>query len=111
MTRKPELADYMQEIRKQVCTKCVDRPAGGPPCAPLGKTCGVELHLAEVVNAVHQIHSPMLGPYLDHNRSTICDHCLSRHGYDCPCAMDYLAALLVAAVETVDAKYEELASV
>jgi hypothetical protein len=102
MDRKPELSEYLDEIRKQVCSQCVERPPGGPPCAPLGKVCGVETHLAAVVDAIHQVKSGWIGPYLDHNRRTICQGCPQRNTGDCPCALDYLAVLLVGAVETVD---------
>jgi hypothetical protein len=104
MNRKPELAEYEAEIRKQVCSRCIERPPGGPPCAPLGKVCGVEMHLPELVDAIHQVHSDWIWPYLDHNRRTICGHCPQRATSDCPCAMDYLAVLLVEAVEAVDAR-------
>ena len=50
-----ELTDYMDEIRRQVCAHCVDRPAGGPPCLPLGKKCGIELHLPNLIDAIHQV--------------------------------------------------------
>jgi hypothetical protein len=68
--------------------------------------CGVELHLAEVVDSVHQVRSNLIAPYLDRNRLAICTHCANRGASDCPCAMDYLAVLLVEAVETVDARHE-----
>src|SRR5437016_1604702 len=42
MLTELELAEYREEIRNHVCSRCVDRPAGGPPCEPLGKRCGVE---------------------------------------------------------------------
>jgi hypothetical protein len=101
------MAEYLEEIRKQVCSRCVDRPAGGPPCFPLGKMCGIEMHLPELINAIHQVHSDNIAPYLDRNRRTICEHCSRRSTSDCPCAMDYLAVLLVEAVESVDARYDE----
>jgi hypothetical protein len=102
MLTTSELTEYLDEIREQVCNRCIERPPGGPPCAPLGKECGIEMHLPALINAIHQVHSPLLAPYLHHNRGTICAHC-SRLGSDiCPCPMDYLAALLVEAVETVD---------
>jgi hypothetical protein len=65
----------------------------------------VELHLPELVQGIHQVKSGWIGPYLDTNRRTICEHCASRSSSDCPCAMDYLAVLLVEAVESVDALY------
>jgi len=96
------LGEYLDEIRKQVCTICVERPPGGPPCKPLGKDCGVELHLAELIDTIHDVHSPAIGPYLDHNRSEICAKCSFLHSSICPCPMDYLALPLVEAVEAVD---------
>lgn len=96
------LAEYLDEIRSYVCSRCVERPPGGPPCAPLGKQCGIELHLPELINAIRAVDSPGIGPYLAHNRQTICTTCPHLHSSICPCPMDYLAVLLVEAVESVD---------
>jgi hypothetical protein len=104
MAHKPDLSEYLEEIRQQVCSRCIERPAGGPPCFPLGKMCGIEMHFPELIKAIHQVKSDSIAPYLDHNRRTICEHCNRRNSSDCPCAMDYLAVLLVQAVETVDAR-------
>jgi hypothetical protein len=121
------LAEYLGEIRQEVCGRCVERPPGGPPCAPLGKECGVEAHLAALVDAIHEVRSDFIQPYLQNNRAKICSRCpllgeggcpcpmddpavlgvtvaaCSIYGErECPCPMDYLAVLLVQAVETVD---------
>ena len=102
MYTKAQLQEYLGEIRTQVCSRCVERPHGGPPCLPLGKLCGIELHLSEYLDAVHQVDSAAIEPYLDNMRSHICGGC-SQHGCDgCPCPMDYLSVLLVQAIETVD---------
>ncbi len=102
MVTATERDEYLDEIRQQVCSRCVERPPGGPPCAPLGKDCGVELHLPQLIESIHQVHSSRIGPYLDHNRQEICEHCAFLHSSICPCPMDYLAVLVVQAVETVD---------
>jgi len=102
MIAEAELAEYLDEIRKQVCSCCVERPPGGPPCGPLGKPCGIELHLPELIETIHDVHSPLIEPYLEHNRQDICQHCAYLHSSGCPCPMDYLAVPLVQAVETVD---------
>jgi hypothetical protein len=102
MIAEPELTEYLEEIRQHVCSRCVERPPGGPPCEPLGKQCGIELHLPELIEAIHEVRSDLIAPYLDNNRHKICEHCALRRGSDCPCAMDYLAVLLVEAVEAVD---------
>src|SRR5262249_13675917 len=94
--------EYLDEIREQVCSRCVERPPGGPPCAPLGKVCGVEMHLPQLVESIRSVHSGLVEPYVRHNREGICAHCDYLESSICPCPMDYLAALVVEAVETVD---------
>jgi len=49
MITSAELDEYMDEIRWHVCSRCIERVPGGPPCAPLGKRCGIELHLEQLV--------------------------------------------------------------
>jgi len=110
MVSEVELTEYLDEIRTQVCSRCIERPPAGPPCAPLGKPCGVELHLPKIIDAIHQVRSDWIEPYLQNNRQCICESCFFHHDTSvCPCPMDYLAVLLVQAVETVDRRREELA--
>jgi len=113
MLTEAELAEYEAEIRKEVCSRCVERPRGGPPCSPLGKACGVELHMPEIITAIRERHSDAIAPYLEHNRAAVCTHCKFLHSSICPCPMDSLAVLLVEAVEAVDARHapEELPTV
>ena len=47
-----------------------------------------------------------MAPYLDHNRHEICEKCAFLHSSICPCPMDYLATLVVEAVESVDQRRE-----
>jgi hypothetical protein len=101
------LAEYLAQMRATVCSRCIERPPGGPPCAPVGKMCGIEMHLPLIVDAVHQVHSNWVRDYLDHDRATICEHCAFHHSDLCPCPMDYLTALVVEAVEAVDARHLE----
>jgi hypothetical protein len=102
MAADPELAEYLDEIRRQVCARCIERPPGGPPCAPLGKQCGIEQHLPELIDAIHRVDSGSIVPYLNANRHLVCEHCPQQGHSGCPCPMDYLAVLVVQAVETVD---------
>ena len=97
-----EQQEYLDEIRNQVCSVCIERPPGGPPCAPLGKDCGIEMHLPQLIDSIHEVGSPSIGPYLEHNRRRVCEGCALLHSSACACPMDYLAVLLVQAVETVD---------
>ena len=107
MVAESELAEYLDEIRHKVCSLCVERPPGGPPCAPLGKECGIEIHLRELIDAIHDVHSDSIVPYLINSRHKICEHCALLHTGVCPCPMDYLAVPLVQAVEAVDRRREE----
>ena len=97
--------EYLEEIRQEVCSRCVERPPGGPPCLPLGKQCGIELHLSELIECVRAVNSPFMAPYLDHNREHICAHCALHYSDICPCPMDYLGVLLVEAIEAVDERH------
>jgi hypothetical protein len=111
MIAKMELPEYLDELRQHVCRRCPERPQGGPPCAPLGKECGVELHLPQLIDAIREVHSDRIGPYLNHNREEVCAECDFRGSSGCPCPMDYLSVLVVEAVETVAerrAQFEDL---
>src|SRR5262245_20282398 len=105
MIAEADLAEYLEEIRKEVCSHCVERPEGGPPCAPLGKQCGIELHLPQLIESIRAVRSGWIEPYLEHNRHDICEKCQFLHSSICPCPMDYLAVLLVEAVEAVDKRH------
>src|SRR5262245_46857924 len=107
MLAEADLEEYLKEIREQVCAHCVERPPGGPPCAPLGKQCGVEMHLPQLIDTVREVQSGSIGPYLENNRRKICQHCPLLHSCNCPCPMDYLAVLVVQAVETVDERRQQ----
>jgi hypothetical protein len=102
MLVETEVQEYLDEIRQQVCSRCVERPYGGPPCGPLGKPCGVELHLPQLIEATREVHSDLVEPYLDNNRKKICEGCAFLHSEFCPCPMDTLAVLVVEAIESVE---------
>ncbi len=97
-----ELQEYLAEIQKQVCSRCIERPAGGPPCAPSGKRCGIELNLERLVNAVGSVHNAAVDPYIPVFHDKVCEHCTNRPTDQCPCPLDYLFLLAVEAIETVN---------
>jgi hypothetical protein len=106
MYTEEQLAEYMDEIRSEVCTRCIERPPGGPPCAPLGKRCGVELNLPQIVDAVHAKYSSQMGPYTTNFHEMVCTQCANRTTEQCPCPMEYLLILAVQAIEAVDERRE-----
>jgi hypothetical protein len=97
-----DLEEYMCEIREQVCARCIERPPGGPPCEPLGKRCGIELDLPQLVDAVHRVQSSVMEPYIDHFHDDVCMHCANRGTGQCPCPLEFLLVLAVQAIEAVD---------
>jgi hypothetical protein len=107
MLTQSDLAEFLEEIRREVCSHCPERPPGGPPCEPLGKRCGVEMHLARLVGAVQEVHSDLVEPYVEHNHQEICSDCALHNNSSCPCPMDYLSVLVVGAVENVAARSEQ----
>jgi hypothetical protein len=102
MVAAADTQEYLAMIRENVCRYCPERPAGGPPCLPLGKVCGVELHLPALIEAIHQVKSGLIAPYIENNQNRICAHCAFLHSSVCPCPMERLAVLIVEAVEEVD---------
>ncbi len=104
MYTEAELQEYLDEIRREVCSRCVQRPPGGPPCAPLGTRCGIELNLPLYVQAVHEVESHLIEPYLDIIHQRVCSQCPQHDGAGCPCTLDYLPVLVVQAIESVDAR-------
>ena len=102
-----EFEEYMAEIREQVCTHCIERPPHGPPCAPLGKRCGIELNLPGLVKAVQEVRSGNIDPYIDKFHEDVCTFCPNRPTNQCPCPLDYLLTLAVQAIETVDERHAE----
>lgn len=102
MNAESDYQEYLDEIREHVCSRCIERPLEGPPCAPLGKRCGIEVNLNRLVDAVHTVQSSSIDPYVPVFHAHVCEHCTSRPTSQCPCALDYLFLLAVEAIEAVD---------
>ncbi|HVS40617.1 MAG TPA: hypothetical protein VMS17_33990 [Gemmataceae bacterium] len=56
MQTEAELQQYLSEIRKEANSCCTERTPGGPPYGLLGKFCGVGQNLAQLIEAVHEMH-------------------------------------------------------
>jgi len=102
MNVEADLQEYLDEIRVHVCSRCIERPPDGPPCAPVGKRCGIELNLERLVDAVHTVRNDSLDPYIEVFHDEVCAHCANRPTKQCPCPLEYLLLLAVEAIETVD---------
>jgi hypothetical protein len=97
------LNEYADALRAGVCSHCIERLPNGPPCGPLGKGCGIELHLAELVTMCHNTDSRLIDPYIELLHEAICPTCALRHSDDCPCPLDYLLQLAIEAIESTEA--------
>jgi hypothetical protein len=107
MNRQAEVQKYQEAIRSQVCSHCEEKPAGGPPCEPLGRRCGFELQLPELLQAIHEVKGPSIQPYLSNIQRRFCAQCRLPSVDCCPCPVDYLLVLAVQAVKGVDRDWDE----
>jgi hypothetical protein len=97
-----EFDEYVSELRDSVCSRCIARPPGFPPCSPHGKGCGIERHVPQLVEICRTTDSVQMDPYIDQLHDTICKDCDYRDKPNCPCPLDYLLQLAVEAVERVE---------
>ena len=111
MNAELNLEEYMAEIRQHVCARCIERPPGGPPCAPLGKRCGIELNLERLVDSVHTVRSQSMDPYITALHDDVCPHCTNEPTSQCPCPLKYLLLLAVEAIDNVDERRQSRAAI
>ena len=108
MNIQNDLEEFRTELRANVCSRCIERRAGAPPCAPLGKGCGIELHLPALVALCRTTDSALIDPYLEKLHDLICAACEYKDKPACPCPLDYLLTLAVEVVERVDSRRANL---
>ena len=97
-----DLDEYQAALRADVCSRCVERRTGAPPCAPIGKGCGIERHLSALVEICRTTDSALIDPYIEKLHNTICSDCEYKDKPACPCPLDYLLQLAVETVEKVE---------
>jgi hypothetical protein len=102
MNAPNELDEYRAELRAGVCSHCIERRPNAPPCAPLGKACGIERHLSGLVEICRTTDSALIDPHIEKLHDSICADCEFKDRPACPCPLDYLLQLAVEAVEKVE---------
>jgi hypothetical protein len=102
MELQNQLDEYRAALRAEVCSHCIERLPDAPPCAPLGKGCGIEQHLEELVKLCRTTESALIDPYIEKLHELICPTCKDKESPSCPCPLDYLLQLAVEAVEKVE---------
>jgi hypothetical protein len=95
---------YLSALRGDVCSRCIERRDGAPPCAPMGKGCGIERHLPALVELCRSTNSALIDPYIEKLHDTICSDCEYKDSVLCPCPLDYLLQLAVETVENVECR-------
>jgi len=101
MTTQDDLHEHRDALRLQAYSRCIERRAGAPSCAPLGKGCGIERDLPALVELCRTTDSALIDPYIEKLHDTICPDCEYKDKPACPCPLDYLLQLAVETVEKV----------
>jgi hypothetical protein len=104
MSTPEDYSEYVSELRERVCSRCIARQPGSPPCAPRGIACGIELHVPKLVQLCRSTDSALMNTYIDRLHDEICADCQYRTAPVCPCPLDYLLELAVEAVEAVESR-------
>jgi hypothetical protein len=102
MSESNEYDEYLQELRIEVCSHCIVRRPGNPPCAPHGIECGIERHVPELVELCRTTDSVLIDPYIEKLHDTICEECEFKDKPVCPCPLNYLLLMAVEAIERVE---------
>jgi len=110
MNLPDELDEYRAELRADVCSHCIEHWPNAPPCAPLGKACGIERHLAGLVEICRTTNSALIDPYIERLHDRICSDCEYKDTPMCPCPLDYLLKLAVEAVDKVESRRAQSAA-
>ncbi|MBI4558403.1 MAG: hypothetical protein HY706_12550 [Candidatus Hydrogenedentes bacterium] len=115
------IEEYRDAMRDDVCNVCViftPHPANPRRCfhETTGK-CGLFLHIDRVVEAVSNIHSDSIAPYLEELRRKVCGFCENQNAdlvcrvrdsnepVPSWCVLDAYLNLVVGAIERVQAEH------
>jgi len=105
METQNQLDEYRIQLREDVCSHCIERRPNGPPCGPVGKGCGIERHLENLIEICRTIDSALMDPYIEQLHELICPSCEYKDSPTCPCPLNYLLQLAVEAVEKVEHRH------
>jgi hypothetical protein len=107
MLSRAQYAEYLAEIREQVCDHCPQRVPGQPPFRPPCWQCGVELQFPQLVKSICEAGDALseLDPCPE--RQTVCAQCVCLGRCESPCPVGLLAARLVRAVRSVEERRQQ----
>jgi hypothetical protein len=95
-------AEYLAEVREQVCGHCPERMPGRSPFQPACRRCGVELQLPQLVESIRGADNELSEFDAAPDRQKVCAGCVCLNGGNCPCPAGMLTAPVVRAVRAVE---------
>ena len=101
---------YIDAIRKNVCSICVDSTDEGDCTLTTKELCAVEYYLPKILEVVHNTQSEDINEIHQELRDTVCAECAtsedSEHCYlreDANCSLDRYFSIIVETIQKVDA--------
>jgi hypothetical protein len=102
MLARANYAEYLLEVREQVCARCPERVAGRPPFRPQCRQCGIELQLPQIVESIRDAGGRLSEFDPAPARRAVCSRCVCLEGGTCPCPAAPLSEWVVRAVLAVE---------
>ena len=103
--------EYLEAIRENVCSICVDSSESGICLLTNKEICAVEKYLPGIVDVVHSLQSDSTGEYVNLLRSKICSYCrLQDKSGNCSlredanCSLDRYFPYIVETIKGIDRK-------
>ena len=99
---------YLEAIRKNVCSICVDSTDEGDCTLTEKEVCAVESFLPRIVDVIHNAQEDDLQTYINELREKVCAECRSNGDENCylredaNCALDRYFPLIIDAIKSVD---------
>ena len=107
MLAQVEYAEYLAEVREQVCGHCPEWAPDRPPYCLRCLHCGVRLQLPRLVESIHEAEGWLGGADTVPDRREVCARCAGLEGSNGLCPAGPHLDLLVGAVESVDERREQ----
>jgi hypothetical protein len=109
MRVRAKYAEYLAEVREQVCGHCPEQQADQVRFLPVCRHCGVELQLPRIVESIRVAGAGLADFGPAPARRLVCTQCHCLDSVHCPCPAGDLAAMVVRAVHSVDERREQWA--
>lgn len=106
---------YLDSIRENICSICVDSSETGKCLLTKQEICAVEKYLPGIVDIVHSIQSNNIADYINLLKGKICSYCRLQDKFgncalrdDVNCSLDRYFPHIVETIKRVDKKNNQL---